>query len=105
MNYSETKKLFSEIFQDIAPEIEFDKINTSLPLRDQVELDSFDFYRIVVELGKRSGVNIPNRDLAQMKNLDQLIRYVEKVSSEVPSHQAPFRENVSRNSAESSRDY
>lgn len=82
MNSQEVKSLLKEIFHEIAPEIEFDHLNTSRALRDQVDIDSFDFYRIIVLVNQRSGVNVPDSKVAEFRNIDQLINYI----SEQPSH-------------------
>lgn len=85
MTNQETKAIISKIFHSIAPEINFSEIDTARPLRDQVEIDSFDFYRIIVQIDQQTGVNIPDSKIAEFANLDELIKYV----SEQPSrHQS-----------------
>lgn len=70
------KSLLAEIFHEVAPEIEFEKLDTGRPLRAQAEIDSFDFYRIMVKVAQRTGINVPDSKIAEMKNLDQLIDYI-----------------------------
>jgi acyl carrier protein len=65
-----------EIFHEIAPEIEFEQLDTSRSLRDQVEIDSFDFYRILVLINQRTGVNVPDSKVSEFKNISQLINYI-----------------------------
>lgn len=60
----------------MAPEIVFDQVDISRALRDQVEIDSYDFYRIVVQIAQQTGINIPDSKLIQMTNLDQLVKYI-----------------------------
>ena len=69
------------IFHEIAPEIAFEKIDTGKPLRDQVEIDSFDFYRILVQINKKTGVNIPDSKISELANLDALIKFISEKSS------------------------
>ena len=90
MDIEQTKKEFAVIFHEIAPEVEFEKIKIDLPLRDQIEIDSYDFYRIVVQIQKKTGVNIPDSKLSEFRQLEQLISYVSAESSALPSpHQRP----------------
>jgi acyl carrier protein len=70
------KNYFKEIFQQIAPEIIFEKINLFLPLRDQVEIDSLDFYNIVVSFQKKTGIFISDTKIAEFKSLNELIIYI-----------------------------
>jgi acyl carrier protein len=51
-------------------------------LRDQAEIDSFDFYQVIVQVAERTGVNVPDSKLAEMKNLDQLISFVSEKSNQ-----------------------
>lgn len=84
MKNEEVRNILGQIFREIAPEIEWSKIDTTRPLRNQAEIDSFDFYRIIVQIAKRTGVNIPNSKLSEFKNLDELITFVSESSNHHP---------------------
>lgn len=71
-----------DIFRKVAPEVDFDSIDLKRPLRDQVEIDSLDFYNILVHLHKATGVNIPDSAVMQMPSLESLIHYVAKKTLE-----------------------
>lgn len=76
MNRDDIKLYFRESFHQFAPEIVFEKINLDLPLRDQVEIDSLDFYNIIVSLQKKTGIFVPDSKLAELNNLNDLITYI-----------------------------
>jgi acyl carrier protein len=82
MNREELKLVFKDVFNIIAPEVEFSKIQMDRALREQVELDSFDFYRVIVLISQKTGVSIPDSKAAELKNLDQIITYI----IEQPNH-------------------
>lgn len=82
MKPEEVKSILKKIFHEIAPEINFNNLDTSCPLRDQVDIDSFDFYRIIVMVNQRTGVNVPDSKVIEFRNMDQLIQYI----SEQPNH-------------------
>ena len=84
MNPQEVKSILKEIFHEIAPEIEFNNLDTSRSLRDQTDIDSFDFYRIIVLVNQRTGVNVPDSKVAEFRKMDQLINYI----SEQPNHRS-----------------
>ena len=67
---------FKDAFHQVAPEIDFDKINLNLSLRDQVEIDSLDLYNIVVSLQKNTGIYIPDSKLADLSSMSELINYI-----------------------------
>lgn len=78
MKFEEVRQELKTIFRKIAPEIVFDQIDLNQPLRDQVEIDSLDFYNILVQIEKNLGVNIPESVVIELQDLGTLIRYIEK---------------------------
>jgi acyl carrier protein len=60
----------------IAPEADFAGVDGRRSLREQLDLDSFDFLNLLIDLRARLGVEIPERDYAQVDALDRLIAYL-----------------------------
>jgi acyl carrier protein len=50
-------------------------LDADAPLRNQVDLDSMDFLRFVVELHKRLGVEIPEADYSRLASLRDITAY------------------------------
>jgi acyl carrier protein len=72
----ENIRCLKEAFNTVAPEVLFDKINFSTPLRNQIEIDSFDYYNIFVFLQKKTGVFIPDSKVSEILNIDDLLKYI-----------------------------
>jgi acyl carrier protein len=60
----------------IAPEIDPAAIRPGVGLRDQLDLDSIDFFNFVLALHSRLGVDIPEADYPQLYTLDGAIAYL-----------------------------
>ncbi len=60
----------------IAPETDPAAIAPAAPLRDQLDLDSFDFLNLVVALHRALGVDIPEADYARLATLDGAVAYL-----------------------------
>ena len=60
----------------IAPEIEPTSIMPDKPLREQVDLDSFDFLNVIIRLHEVLGVDIPESDYGELATLDGAIDYL-----------------------------
>lgn len=60
----------------IAPEIEESDLFETARLRQDLELDSLDFLRLVETLAGQTGVDIPERDYAQVATVTGLIAYI-----------------------------
>lgn len=76
MNRETIKNELKDIFHHIAPDIEFEALDLARPLHNQVDMDSMDFYRVLVDIHKRLGVNLPEAVLHELKNLNGLIDYI-----------------------------
>ncbi len=76
MDQPELKTLIIQTLRSIAPEVEEDELDASLPLRDQVDLDSIDWLNFLIGLHKKTAVEIPEADYAQLVSLDNVLAYL-----------------------------
>lgn len=61
----------------IAPEVDGASLSPGAPLRDQVDLDSFDWLHFLLDLHQRVNIEIPEADYAQLTTLDRIVAYVQ----------------------------
>ena len=76
MTKDDCKKLVIDIISDIAPDEDLTAIKPEIKLRDQLQLDSMDFLDIVMELRKRHGIEVPEKDYIQLASLDSCAAYL-----------------------------
>jgi acyl carrier protein len=76
MTKEECHKLVLDIIADIAPDEDLSNVKPDVRLRDQLQLDSMDFLDIVMELRKRYGIEVPEKDYLQLANLDSCAAYL-----------------------------
>lgn len=60
----------------IAPEADFATVRPDRPLRDQLDIDSFDFLNLLIAIRARLGVEVPEADYAQVATLDTMVAYL-----------------------------
>jgi acyl carrier protein len=60
----------------VAPELESMPLEPDLPLRDQVEIDSMDFLRFIMELHTQLGIEVPEADYPRLASLAGAVNYV-----------------------------
>ena len=58
---------------EIAPEIDLDEIDATVPFAAEADLDSMDLLSLAEELHERTGVDIGDGDLPSAWSLDQLV--------------------------------
>lgn len=69
------KKTILNALHYIAPEVDVNNIKSNLPLREQIDIDSLDFVRLIVRLHENLGVDVPESDYAKLTTLDSFINY------------------------------
>jgi acyl carrier protein len=75
-NREDLQKAVLSLLSDIAPEINTAQLNLSLPLRDQVDIDSMDFLNFLTKIHEELGVDVPEADSQRLPNLERLIVYL-----------------------------
>lgn len=76
MTLDEIRQAVIGSVQSIAPEADFAALDPKHPLREELDLDSFDFLNVLIELHARTGVEIPESDYARVGTLDALLGYL-----------------------------
>ena len=68
--------------KSIAPELEIEQLRSDRSLREEVDLDSMDWLRVIEALNRSLGIAIPESDYQHVDTLDKLIAYLgEKAKS------------------------
>lgn len=78
MSESEIRSIVLGALASVAPEIDPAAVRPGESLRDQLDLDSFDFLRVITSLHDRLGVDIPEADYGKLTTLDQTVAYLSK---------------------------
>jgi acyl carrier protein len=72
----ELRQTVFDVLGTIAPEADPGAIDPDGDLRDQLDLDSFDFLNVLVELSERTGIEIPETDYDQVSTLNGCVAYL-----------------------------
>lgn len=60
----------------VAPDVDTDGLDEDARLRQDLELDSLDFLRVIETIAAATGVNTPERDYREVATVKGLINYV-----------------------------
>jgi len=61
---------------EVAPEVDPTTIAGDRPLREQIDIDSYDLLQLLVSIEERLGVEVPERDYGEIETLDALVAYL-----------------------------
>ncbi len=73
------------ILRGIAPEVDLASIRGDADLRDELDIDSMDFLRFMVQLHERLGVDVPEADYPRVRTLDGCTAYVRQKLAAAPA--------------------
>jgi acyl carrier protein len=76
MTSGEIRAKVLECLGRVAPEADLPSLAPAVPFRDQVDLDSMDFLRFVIELDETLHVAVPEVDYPKIATLDECVRYL-----------------------------
>jgi len=78
MTAEEIKQIIIKQILEIAPEINAADIDPDAHIQRSLEIDSFDFLRILTALNKEIGVEVPEADYGQVDTLSHMVDYFAK---------------------------
>ena len=76
MTAQEIRQVIIEALSAIAPEGDYDTLRGDRPLREQLDIDSFDFLNVVIRLHDKLGVDVPEVDYPKLATLDGATAYL-----------------------------
>lgn len=75
MNKEEIKSAIIKNILDIAPDIEESEIEANENIQSSLEIDSFDFLKILTAMNEQVGVEVPESDYAKVASLESMAEY------------------------------
>ena len=76
MNEQDARLAVHTAIGQVAPDVDLDGLDEQSRLRQDLELDSLDFLRLVESIDESTGVDIPERDYTAVSTVKGLIDYV-----------------------------
>ena len=83
MTSAEIREAVLVILSDIAPDDDLSSLKDDVAFREQLELDSMDFLDIVMELRKRTRVQVPEEDYQQLRSMDSTVAYLQPLMKDL----------------------
>jgi len=76
MNTDDARTAVEAAFAEVAPDILPDELTASARLRQDLEIDSLDFLRLVELIAESTGVDTPEEDYRRLDTVGGFIDYV-----------------------------
>lgn len=81
MTTDEARAIVLRCLAEIAPDADLDSLAPDADMRRTLDLDSMDVFDLVAAIAEESGVEIPDRDIAQLVSVDAAADYVAAAES------------------------
>lgn len=76
MTPDELRQAVLAALHDIAPEADLSGLAPDAPIRDQLDIDSIDFMRLLIGLNEKLHVDVPEADYPHVASLNGLLQYL-----------------------------
>ncbi|WES64135.1 phosphopantetheine-binding protein [Microbacter sp. GSS18] len=76
MNAQDARAAVFAALDEVAPDVDTSDLDTSWRLRQDLEIDSLDFLRLLEVLSEATGVDTPEEDYSSLSTVQQLIDYI-----------------------------
>jgi acyl carrier protein len=76
VTHDAAEQVVREVLAQIAPEADFDAIDRSAQLQDELDLDSINFIDLMAGIHERTGLDIPERDYPLVATFDGCVSYL-----------------------------
>ncbi len=76
MNPSAIRQAVIDALSSVAPEGDYDRLRPDRGLREQLDIDSYDFLTVMVRLHESLGVDVPEADYGKLATLDEAVAYL-----------------------------
>jgi acyl carrier protein len=64
------------VLKEIAPEADLSRLAPDAPIRDQLDVDSIDFMRLLIGVNEKLHVDVPEADYPRVASLNGLLDYL-----------------------------
>jgi acyl carrier protein len=72
----EIRELVFRLLHQYAPEADLERLGPGENLREELDIDSFDFLQFLITLNEETGIEIPESDYGRVATLEGLLDYV-----------------------------
>ena len=81
MTPDQIRTILLEEIGNIAPEAELATLRPDADLREELDIDSISFLNLMIAVGQRLGVNVPEKDYARLGTLAGATDYLAKLTA------------------------
>ena len=78
MTTTEIRETIITGLSQIAPEADFEELSPTENIREELDIDSFDFLNFLIGLDDKLGVEIPESDYEKLISMNDLIGYLQE---------------------------
>jgi acyl carrier protein len=76
MTRDEIKAVLLAEIGNVAPEADLSALRPDADLREELDIDSIGFLNLIIALGHRLGINVPEKDYAKLGRLNDAVDYL-----------------------------
>lgn len=81
MTRDELRQAVLDVLRQIAPEADVSRLDPAKAIRDQLDIDSIDFMRLLIGVNERLHVDVPEADYPKVATIHGMVEYLARASA------------------------
>ena len=81
MSPTDIRAILLEEIGNIAPEAELATLRPDVDFREELDIDSIGFLNLIIAIGRRLKLEVPEKDYARLGTLDGAVSYLADLSA------------------------
>jgi acyl carrier protein len=81
MTEAEIRDTVLRVLHGVAPDVDTATLNPGAQLREEADLDSFDYLNFMIELSQKLGVDFPESEYARLTTVNDIVAFATHAAS------------------------
>ncbi len=73
------REILKRELKNLAPEADLDALDPTVDIREELDIDSFDFARYITAISEALSVDVPDQDALKLSTLERAEQYLAKI--------------------------
>lgn len=70
------KEIINKHLLKIAPEADLEELSPNANIREELDIDSYDFLQFLIAINEEIGIEIPEADYGKLSTIESIVKYL-----------------------------
>ncbi|MCF6148319.1 MAG: acyl carrier protein [Candidatus Kuenenia sp.] len=70
------KEIINKHLMKVAPEADLEELSPDANIREELDIDSYDFLQFLIAINEEIGIEIPEADYGKLSTIESIVEYL-----------------------------